>query len=208
MAAEVIPAILEKTLGGIKKKVAIAQPYCSLLHLDVMDGEFVLNKTYNSSASLAELPVQWEIHLMIKRPELFVKKWCLSNVRRIIVHLEATQNLNEIIRLTKEENKEIGLAINPESEIYQLEKYLDKLDSVLIMGVMPGAAGQKFNKEALNKIRRLKNINKKVKIEVDGGVDAETHQAIVQAGADILVSGSFLFDNNNFKERYEELKGA
>lgn len=207
MEVEVIPAILETTLAGIKRKVELVKPYCPLVQLDVMDGQFVSKKTYNSPQGLAELPVQWEIHLMISRPELFIKKWCLPNVRRIIVHYEATSNVNEIIRLVKEENKEIGLAINPETEVYPLEEFISQLDLVLVLGVHPGASGQKFEKNVLKKIKELKENHPSVKIEVDGGVDEETRDIIVKAGADILVSASFLFSNENFPTRFEKLKG-
>ncbi|MFA6027906.1 MAG: ribulose-phosphate 3-epimerase [Patescibacteria group bacterium] len=204
---EVIPAILEKNINDIKAKVELVKPFCKRVHLDIMDGAFVPNVTYNDPRELAEnkLGIKFWPHLMIKHPELFVKKWNIEEVEGIIFHKEAAQNVNETIRLIKGIGKKAGIAINPHTSSYDIKEYLDELDLILVMGVEPGFAHQAFNSDVLDKISYLKKIKPSLPIAVDGGVNMETRNKIKRAGADILSANSFIFNSGNIKEAIEAL---
>lgn len=199
---EVVPAILEKNLADIKSRIAQVKHYCQRVHLDIMDGVFVPNGIFNSPEELVgeKLGVKFWPHLMIKHPELFVKKWNLQEAEGIIFHKEAAQNVQEAIRLIKGMGKKAGIAINPHTSSYDIKEYLDNLDLILVMGVEPGFAHQAFNSDVLAKISYLKKLKPALPIAVDGGVNMETKNKIIRAGADILISNSFIFNSQNIKE--------
>lgn len=191
-AVEVLPGILEKDLDAIRQRVEFLRPHAPLFHLDVMDGQFVPQKTYLSAEGLDALPAQWEMHLMITKPEFFVRRFCLKNTRRVIVHFEAARNFFEVIRLIKAEGKEVAVAVNPETFVHEIQEVLPLVDTVTVMGVDPGASGQKLKSEVVGKVRELKRMDPKIRVEFDGGVNGSTRERLVKAGADILVSTSFL----------------
>lgn len=203
---KVVPAILEEDFKEIKKKVDLVKPYLDLIQLDVMDGEFVPNKTYNSPEGLDDLGIKIEAHLMINHPELNLAKWLIPCVETIIVHQEAVGNMAEVIRLVKAAGKKIGLAINPGTSTYDIEDYLTRLDLVLVMGVNPGFSGQAFNPDILEKISHLKKLRPDLPVEVDGGVNFETKNQLAKAGADIIAVNSVLFnDPDNLKNNINKL---
>lgn len=187
---QVIPAVLEQELSEIKSKVKAANGIAPLLQLDVMDGHFVPNRTYDNTTELAKLDTTWELHLMIQHPELAISKWNLPNVQRMIVHKEAVNNTQHVIDLIRKAGKEVGIAINPETSTHELREYIDQIDLVLVMGVNPGWSGQEFHRDVLEKIRELKRMRSELLVAVDGGVNMRTRNAIVEAGADILCAYS------------------
>jgi len=204
---KIVPAILEKDLASIKAKVKLVKPYVDLIQLDVMDGEFVPNVTYNDPEGIAELGVKVEPHLMVMHPEFCIAKWNLPNVETIFVHIEAATNLAEIIRLIKAAGKRVGVAINPTTSTYDLDDYLTQIDCVMVMGVSPGFSGQGFQYDALEKIKHFKKIRPELLIAVDGGVNFDTKDQILAAGADILAVNSVLFAHpEQIKENLEKLK--
>ncbi len=203
---QITPAILEEELVEIQKKVKIVKPYFKLVQLDVMDGEFVPNHTYNLPDGIDRLGVKVEAHLMINHPEFYIAKWALPNVVTIVIHQEAVSNMEEALRLIKNAGKKAGLAINPGTSTYEIEPYLDNLDLVVVMGVSPGFSGQAFNPDVLEKIRHLKKLKPNLPVEVDGGVNLETKNMILAAGADILAVNSVLFnDPGQIKENISRL---
>lgn len=205
---EVLPAILEKNINEIKRKIELVKPYVRHAHLDVMDGEFVPNATFNDPDKLKEVNFGIKInpHLMIKRPEFFVKKWALPEVETIIVHKEAVTNMKEMIELIKGLGKRVGMAINPRTASYDIKDYLDNIDLALVMGVEPGLAGQAFNEDVLAKIRQLREWKPRLDIEVDGGVSDRTSAMIIKAGANMLAANSYIFSKENIKEAIDSLK--
>jgi len=204
----VIPAINEVKFEEILKKINIAGKFSQWIHLDVVDGKFASNITWNNPKGLANLKhskSNLEVHLMIENPEAVVEDWVSSGVERIILSLEAISGGKLPSLSNKNSNFEIGLAINPETPVEDLLPYLENIKFVLVLGVKPGLAGQKFNEEVLGKVRFLKNYYPGVTIEVDGGINLETAKLAKKAGADIIVSASYIFKSSEPQKIYEEL---
>ena len=178
------------------------------IHIDIMDGKFVSNKTWTTSevkkfTSYSTLPL--EVHLMVNNPSKYIEDYALMNTSIIIFHYEAVKDINEMINKVKLYGLKVGIAINPETNINVLIPYLNMIDEVLIMSVHPGKSGQSFIEESLEKISVLKNIilegNYKTIISVDGGINNETGLLCKDAGADELVSASYIHKDiiNNIK---------
>jgi len=211
---EIIPTIIPKDVEKIEEKVKLVEPYVEWVQLDIMDGEFVNNTTWpytagkNNPSDLKNLKtnLNLEAHLMINNPEQVIDQWINSGVKRIIFHYESTNKHKEIIEKIKEAGLETGLAINPETSIEVIDKFIENLDLILIMTVNPGFGGQDFLNESVDKIKQLREKYKDVNIEVDGGINLETAQLVIKAGANILISGSAIFKSNNIKQTIWTLK--
>ena len=186
-----------------------------LIHIDVMDGHFVPNLTIGPPVikalrSYSTLP--FDVHLMITPVHKYIEDYARAGADIITIHPETTDNLESSINLIKKLNKKIGLSLNPDTPIDTIKKNLSSIDLVLIMSVYPGFGGQKFIPEVINKIKELKNIKKKQNIEfdieVDGGINFDNSKLVIAAGANILVSGTTIFKNNNgdIKKNIEILK--
>jgi len=206
---EIIPAIIPKFFQEIEEKIKLVEPYVDWVQLDVMDGKFVNNLTWNNPNDLKSLNtnLNLEVHLMINNPEEAIDDWIESGVKRIIIHYESTDKHKEIIEKVKRAGLEIGLAINPETSIEVIDEFYKDIDLVLIMSVNPGFGNQDFLNESVDKIRQLRERYKNVNIEVDGGVNLETAPNVIKAGANILISGSAIFKSNNIEETIKKLKG-
>jgi ribulose-phosphate 3-epimerase len=183
------------------------------LHIDVMDGSFVPNISYGFSVLDAIAPLchkPLDVHLMIVRPELYIEKFRQSGADIITVHLEACTHLHSTIQRIKASGAKAGVAINPHSPVGLLEDILEDLDLVLVMSVNPGFGGQKFIYRSLHKITQLKEMiitrNLSTKIEVDGGIGLQNAEAILRAGADILVAGSAVFKAPDPADYIQRLK--
>lgn len=203
---EVVPAILEQTWPEIQKKVDMIRPYSKFIQLDVMDGVFVPNQTFRDTAKIAELDIEMEVHLMITKPSLYIQQWDLPNVKRIIFHYEAIDNMEQLIDQIRRAGKEVAVAINPETSTYEIRDYLADLDMVVVMGVEPGFSGQTFHKDVLEKIKELKQARPDLLVEVDGGVNDMTRDMIVNAGADMLAAASFLWNAEDLTEAIRVLQ--
>lgn len=190
----------------IVKKLDLSKP--DYIHIDIMDGKFVGNKTWTTSevkkfTSYSTLPL--EVHLMVNNPSKYIEDYALMNTSVIIFHYEAVKDINEMINKVKLYGLKVGIAINPETNINVLIPYLNMIDEVLIMSVHPGKSGQSFIEESLEKISVLKNIilegNYKTIISVDGGINNETGLLCKDAGVDELVSASYIHKDiiNNIK---------
>lgn len=190
----------------IVKKLDLSKP--DYIHIDIMDGKFVSNKTWTTSevkkfTSYSTLPL--EVHLMVNNPSKYIEDYALMNTSIIIFHYEAVKDINEMINKVKLYGLKVGIAINPETNINVLIPYLNMIDEVLIMSVHPGKSGQSFIEESLEKISVLKNIilegNYKTIISVDGGINNETGLLCKNAGVDELVSASYIHKDiiNNIK---------
>ena len=186
-----------------------------MIHVDVMDGHFVPNLTIGppvikSLRKYTKLP--FDVHLMINPVHKYIKDYSDAGADIITFHPEATENILETINLIKSFNKKVGISLNPDTKINVTEEHLDKIDLILIMSVYPGFGGQKFISEVLKKIKDLDKIRKEkklnFKIEIDGGINFETSKIAVDAGVDILVSGTTVFKENNgdLKKNIKTLK--
>ena len=213
---QISPSILSadfSQLGNEIKRLEIGG--ADMIHVDVMDGHFVPNLTIGPPViktlrSYTKLP--FDVHLMIDPVHKYIKNYVEAGADIITIHPEATDNLKDSIKHIREFGKKVGVSLNPDTKTDIIKKNLEEIDLVLIMSVYPGFGGQKFIPEVLNKIKELKNIksnqNLKFDIEVDGGIDFNNSKLVIEAGANILVSGTTVFKNNNgdIKKNIETLK--
>ena len=202
---KISPSILSadfSQLGQEIKKLEISG--ADMIHVDVMDGHFVPNLTMGPPVIKAlrkytDLP--FDVHLMIKPVHKYIKDYAESGADIITIHPEATPSIQESINEVKKYKKKVGLSLNPDTKIEVIKQYLEQTDLVLIMSVFPGFGGQKFIKEILNKIEKIYEIknkeNFKFDIEVDGGIDFSNYKEVINAGANVLVSGTTIFKENN-----------
>lgn len=185
----------------------------TMIHLDVMDGKFVPNTTYDAN-EVEKINKQTnailDTHLMINTPENEIMSYILAGSDIITFHYEACKNIKETIKLIKDHGIKCGISVKPNTNINVLDPYLKDLDLVLVMSVEPGFGGQKFMPSALDKIKYLKDIKDKHSfhylIEVDGGINVNTAKLVKDAGCDVIVVGTYLMNSENFHECYEELK--
>lgn len=185
----------------------------TMIHLDVMDGKFVPNTTYDAN-EVEKINKQTntilDTHLMINTPETEIMSYILAGSDIITFHYEACKNIKETIKLIKDHGVKCGISVKPNTNINVLDPYLKDLDLVLVMSVEPGFGGQKFMPSALDKIKYLKDIKDKHNfhylIEVDGGINIVTAKLVKEAGCDVIVVGTYLMNSENFHECYEELK--
>lgn len=206
----VLPAILEKDIQSIQRRVDSVVGLVSSVHLDIMDGDFVPNTTVNTPEALAS--IDWKglavsLHLMVKHPELYIRSWALPYVTSMVVHREAVNNMDSIIQLVHGADKQLSIALNPGTSSYELADYLDQIDQVMIMGVEPGFSAQGFNADVLEKIRLIHQQKPELPIAVDGGVNGSTRQMLVEAGATILCANSFLYKSDDIALAIKQLTG-
>ena len=209
---QIAPSLLAANAARLGSEIRkIERAGADLIHWDIMDGHFVPNLTFGPHIvkqlrSVTDLP--FDVHLMLSRPQAFVKPFAQAGADLITVHLECEDHLADTIDLIKKQGCRAGIAIRPKTNISQIIPYLPMIDLVLVMSVEPGFGGQAFQKEALDKIAGLRDLigTKKVLISVDGGVNAVTASACRLAGADILVAGSAVFGPKNTAEAIERLK--
>ena len=202
---QISPSILAgdfSQLGSEIKRLEIGG--ADMIHVDVMDGHFVPNLTIGPPVIKAlrkytKLP--FDVHLMISPVHKYIKNFSDAGSDIITIHPEATENLKDSIDLIKNLGKKVGISLNPDTSIDKIVKYLNEINLVLVMTVHPGFGGQKFISKILDKIKNLKKIkdekNFDFKIEVDGGINFENNKLVIAAGADILVSGTTIFRDNN-----------
>jgi len=202
---QVSPSILSADFSQLGKDIKrLEESGADMIHVDVMDGHFVPNLTIGppvikSLRKHTKLP--FDVHLMINPVHKYIKDYSDAGADIITFHPEATENILETINYIKSHNKKAGISLNPNTEISIVEKYLGEIDLILVMSVHPGFGGQKFIKEVIQKVKNLDQIRneKKLnfKIEIDGGVNFETSKIAIDAGVDILVSGTTIFKENN-----------
>ena len=202
---QISPSILSADFNQLGNEIKrLEEAGADMIHVDVMDGHFVPNLTMGPPVIKAlrkytKLP--FDVHLMISPVHKYIKDYADAGADIITIHPETTDNLEDSIQHIKKLNKKIGISLNPETQIEVVKNFLEKIDLVLIMSVHPGFGGQKFIPEVLGKIKELKKIkdqqNLNFDIEVDGGINFDNSKLVIDAGANILVSGTTIFKNNN-----------
>jgi len=199
----IIPTIIAKDLKNFKKGVDTLVEFVNLIQWDVMDGVFVPNKTFANPGKIKQFKKDiFELHLMIKNPSQKIEKWFQKPIKRIVFHLEAEKDPKNLIKKIKQNKKEVGIALNPETPISKIEKYLPQINLCLLMAVNPGFGGQKFKKNILLKIKKLRKIWPNGQIEVDGGINKKNAPPIIKAGANILAIGSAILKTKNPKKSF------
>jgi ribulose-phosphate 3-epimerase len=215
MKIQIAPSILSADFGKLNAEIATVEPYVDLLHVDIMDGHFVPNITMGPPIVKniqTKLPV--DLHLMIEHPEMYIEEFVKAATANglpkekvsVTVHQEACKHLHRVIQLIKSLGVKAAVSINPATPVEMIRDVLGDLDMVLIMSVNPGFGGQKFIPVALEKIREIRKLKPDLDIEVDGGINAETAKQCVEAGANILVAGSYVFGAEDRKKAIESLR--
>lgn len=204
-------SILSNTLKPLDIVKELDKTNADAIHIDIMDGKFVDNKTWTTSEIIkltkySNLPL--DVHLMVSNPSKYIEDYAMLNTNDIIFHYEAVKDVNKVINEIKDYGLKVGIAVNPDTDVKNIYDYLSNIDIVLIMSVYPGKSGQVFINETLDKIKELKdyivNNNLKTLISVDGGINDETGKLCKEAGADILVSASYI--HNDIKNNIDKLK--
>ena len=213
---QISPSILSADFSQLGNEIKrLEEGGADLIHVDVMDGHFVPNLTIGPPVikdlrKFTKLP--FDVHLMISPVHKYIKDYADAGANIITIHPETTENVLTSINEVKKYNKKVGLSLNPDIKLDTIKDFLDKIDLVLIMSVFPGFGGQKFIPDVVNKIKDLNKIknerNLNFDIEVDGGINFSNSKTVIEAGANILVSGTTIFkeNNGNLKKNIETLR--
>ena len=213
---QISPSILSADFNQLGSEIKkLEEGGADLIHVDVMDGHFVPNLTIGPPVIKTlrkHTNIPFDVHLMISPVHKYIEDYAKAGADIITIHPEATENLKDSINLIKKLNKKVGVSLNPDTKISVLDGHFPNIDLILIMSVFPGFGGQKFIPDTIHKIKNIKDIKEKNKynfdIEVDGGINFTNSKEVINAGANILVSGTTIFKENNgdIKKNIETLK--
>src|ERR1044072_8482177 len=213
---DIAPSILSADFSCLGDQIqAVERGGAGILHVDVMDGHFVPNITVGlpvvkSLAGFTRLPI--DAHLMITEPGLYATEFVSAGAKMVSVHVEADAHLHRTLMSIKDAGAQAGVVLNPATPVGAVEEALQFADYILVMSVNPGFGGQKFIPQSVEKVRRLRQmINERqlhVRIEIDGGIDRNNIETVVEAGAEIIVAGSAVFGTSNPEEAVKELRNA
>lgn len=201
---KVAPSILSADFSRLGEEIkVISEAGAHYIHIDVMDGHFVPNLTLgpaivNSIRKYSDKV--FDVHLMMEKPERYIKNFVDAGADIIVVHVEACPHLHRVIQEIKSYGVKAGVSLNPHTPVEMIKHLIPELDMVLIMSVNPGFGGQSFIPFSLDKIKAVRALSSTIDIEVDGGIVEETGKLCVEAGANVLVAGSYIF-GGNYKER-------
>ena len=211
---KIAPSILSANFAKLGDEISqVTSAGADYIHIDVMDGSFVPNITIGNEvikSIRASTNLPFDVHLMINNPDLHIKNFAESGADIITIHAEASTHLDRSLNLIKSFNKKAGVSIVPSTNENVLDYILDKVDLILVMTVNPGFGGQKFLTSQLQKIynirQKINQLDKNIELEVDGGINHETNKMAIEAGANVLVSGSYIFSNKNYSQAIASLR--
>lgn len=209
---KIAPSILSADFGRLSEEiVALEKAGADLIHLDIMDGNYVPNLTFGAGVVKALRPqskLPFDVHLMVNNPDEMIPWFIAAGADIITVHAEACRHLDKTLATIRSYGLKAGVSLNPATPENVLEYVLDKLDLVLVMSVNPGFGGQKFIESSLQKIARIKEMiaGKEIELEVDGGINPLTAARCISAGADILVAGTSVFAGGEYARNIEALR--
>ena len=214
MKTIIAPSILSADFGRLNEEIKqVTEAGANWIHLDIMDGHFVPSMTFGPGVvaiarKATTLPL--DVHLMINNPENQLEDFSKAGADIITVHVEATSHLNRLVQKIHELEKKAGVALNPATSTSTLENIIDDIEMILLMTVNPGWGGQKYIESMDQKIRKVADMIRKsgkdIYLQVDGGINAETAKRVTALGANVLVAGSYIFGQNDYKQQIACLK--
>ncbi|MBU4349955.1 ribulose-phosphate 3-epimerase [bacterium] len=214
MTIKLAPSILDADFTCLERELRkIESGGADLIHLDIMDGNFVPNISFGpriveSIKSITSLPL--EVHLMVEKPENHIKSFINAGGDIIIVHYETSKHLDRLIQTINEADVKSGIALNPATPLSVIEYLIGKIDVLLLMTVNPGFGGQKFIPEMISKIEKARKIidnqKKSISLAVDGGINLDNISQVIKAGAEIIVAGQIIFKNENTELTIKKIK--
>ncbi|MFA5392627.1 MAG: hypothetical protein WC306_03050 [Candidatus Paceibacterota bacterium] len=201
---EIVPVINVKTKQKFEESLHQLSKFSGIFQIDIADGNFTSWKNWNAPEELKTIKgirEKFELHLMVKNPEIVVPLWLETRPKRIIIHQEALRDFDAVYQMCQKAKVELALALNPGTPIDFIKDYLKKINFVVFLSVVPGPSGQKFEWYVLDKIKELRKKYPQLNIEVDGGVNEETFSEVLKTGANYLAIGSAIFESENPKEK-------
>lgn len=216
MMIKIAPSILSADFARLGEEVKdVEKGGADYIHVDVMDGHFVPNITIGPLIVEAIRPVTklpLDVHLMINNPDLYIPQFAKAGADIISVHVEACTHLHRTIHLIKEQGVKAGVVINPATPVSSIKHIVEDVDLILLMSVNPGFGGQSFIPGVLSKITEVRDLvtqtGKDIDVEVDGGVNSDTARQCVEAGANVLVAGSAIYNSRNRKKAIDSIRGS
>lgn len=207
---EICPSILSANFFNLEKEIEnLKKADINVLHIDVMDGHFVPNISFGECVLKSlknNCDMYFDVHLMVKKPLLFLKRFHKAGAFSLTFHIEADDDAFDCIKEIKSYGCKAAIAVSPKTDIKKVLKFLDYIDMLLIMAVEPGFGGQKFIDDVLYKIVNVKKIKPNLKIQVDGGINLVTAEKAKKAGADYFVVGSFIFSSKDYLKTLKDLQ--
>jgi ribulose-phosphate 3-epimerase len=210
----IAPSILAADFSHLADEIhKVEQAGADWIHCDIMDGHFVDNISFGPAIvgivrKQTKLPL--DVHLMIEHADQYIPRFVDAGANSITVHVEpeAKHDVGKTLQQIRDAGCRVGLTLNPETDFKLVEPFLDKIDMLLVMTVHPGFGGQKFRGDQMEKVRRVKSLNPKIDVEVDGGINAETARVSIQNGANVLVAGTSIFKTNDYAKAIRDLRGS